>query len=170
MSFDPNLAVDRVPAELSVPSAQRGERTAHLKLSHTMEAILGDAHQTMLESSAEVDLLESLGPDPWGTAIDIRFAAPKLAMKDVSRQIEAVRPEVPDLVRRFEPRFIVDETNSLCAWNNIRVDGGGPQPAQQQAFELLHSICNAYDALPVHDAEPQARTARRLRRPTCRCP
>lgn len=155
-AFDASLAVEREATELVFKLSDQKERTVHLKTSQSAE--LSDNKTKLVSSdSAELDILESFGPNPKGALVRTGFGAPILLFEDNGLKGTA-SPQVASIVQRIPPVFVVDDTNKLRTRTDINLNPQLPQVLREQVSQFYLQICNAYEAthfiMPNKKVEP----------------
>src|SRR6185369_13891189 len=80
-SVDSSVALDRVSAELFVKLTEHKERTVHLKSSQSIALVLRNGRYAA-STSVELDLLESVGPDPKGAQVATSFGLPTASQRE----------------------------------------------------------------------------------------
>src|SRR5262249_43651711 len=108
--------------------------------------------------SAELDILESFGPDPKGALVRTGFGAPILLFEDNGIKGTA-SPQVASIVQRIPPVFVVDDTNKLRMRTDINLNPKLPPVLRAQISQFYLQICNAYEAthfiMPNKKVEPR---------------
>lgn len=143
-SFDPALALDLVPGDLTFKLAEQKERTVHLKAAQAMTLSRGK-EKLVIAQMAELDILESFGPDAKGALVRMGFGVPSLLVAEDEKQKKAP-PEVATLLQRIPPSFVIDETNRLRSRVNINLNPKLSPLVREQVNDYLMSVCNAYEA------------------------
>ncbi len=111
-SYDPALAVERRPASFVHRINDKKQRTVHMKSQESFTVTVG-SDSFVFNHSVELDLLEAIMSNPKGGAI-IRtgFESPKLAEIRQNKKV-TVDADVPELLQKWAPIFVVDATNRI---------------------------------------------------------
>jgi S1-C subfamily serine protease len=156
-AFDAALAVERVAADLVIKLAEQKERTVHLKTAQSTQVTDGKQKITSADK-AEVDLVESFGPNAQGALVRIGFAVPKLLFEDNGAKAPP-SPQVASVLQRIPPVFVVDGANKLRSRTDVNLNPQMPQVLREQVGEFYLQICNAYEStnliLPNREVEPR---------------
>jgi S1-C subfamily serine protease len=146
-SFNPSLALERAPADLTAKLSAFKERSVHLISSQTSTLIKGK-NKAVDADKTEVHLLEVIEPDAFGARVRVGFAKPKLASEEDGRNLP-ISPDVATLVGHLPPAFIVDNTNKLRQRTdthlNPKLRVSPLVRAQVEGF--YNQICNSYEAV-----------------------
>jgi S1-C subfamily serine protease len=164
-AFDAALALQRIPAELTIKLADQKERTVHLKASQSFTLTRGKTKSVSVQT-AELDLLESLSTDPKGMKVKIGFGPPSLTVDDDGKKMSAP-PEVVNLLQRIPPSFVVDETNTIQLRTTVNLNPKMSPLVREQVDDYMMQIYNAYDAsnYPMPNRQMQPRDSWQLKVP-----
>jgi S1-C subfamily serine protease len=143
-AYDPALALERVPAELTIKLAEQKERTVHLKTTQLVVLRRGKLSLVIAEG-AELDVLESFEPDAKGTRIRLGFGAPKLTVEEDGKK-HPVSPEIAGLLQRVPPSFVIDDTNKMRQRTDINLNPKLPALLREQVGDFLAQVSNGYEA------------------------
>jgi S1-C subfamily serine protease len=156
-AFDPALAVERMPSNLTVRLTDQKERTVHLKTTQSMTLTKGKS-KFVASETAELDILESFGSDPKGALVRTGFSLPDLTYEVDAKKGKA-SPQVASMLQQVPPSFVIDETNKLRSRVNINLNPKLSRVVREQVSDHLTHICNSYEAanliLPNRQMQPR---------------
>lgn len=155
-SFDTSDAIQRVAADLDARFPEQSQRSVHLKTAQTVVLYKGKSKYSLGEL-ANIDLVESLSPNPKGTLITVGFGQPDLSVAEDEKRL-AVPRDVALVLQRIPPRFVVDETNRLRERADTNLNPQLPAELRENVVDFLNQICNGYESatfiIPNRKVEP----------------
>ncbi len=157
-SFDPGMAVTLDPADLSFALKDQKERTIHMKSVQSVSLSSG-GRKLYSADTAELDVLESFGPNPKGASIRTAFANVNLRHEEDGAK-SIVAPQVVTALQRIPPTFVIDETNKLRERSSTELTARVSPVLREEVNNYVAQFCNTYEAanfvLPNRKMNPRA--------------